>query len=235
MVGAPALEPVLHTLRPASTEDYHSAREPSEFEYESEGSEGSGTDSTGYSSTTTVMSNHDMDHTQWSDMKNHDRKRWNQKHRNWQEGCKTNAKKLKSRRSGQVVLPLFGESTKEGALTYANWRGEVEEYITKGYSSQKIKDVMFTSLEGKAKQNYQTCDKKGNLSPEKILEKMDMIYRPSVSFWDLNAKLCGLKQGDQESLKDYYECMVDISVALKEYHGDRFQLGKLTQMKKACF
>ena len=29
--------------------------------------------------------------------------------------------------------------------------------------------------------------------------------------------------------------MVDISVALKEYHGDRFQPGKLTRMKKACF
>ena len=105
----------------------------------------------------------------------------------------------------------------------------------KGYSGQKIKDVMFTSLEGKAKRNYQACDEKGNLSPEKILEKMDMIYRTSVSFRDLNAKLCGFKQGDRESLKDYYECMVDISVALKEYHGDRFQPGELTQMKKACF
>ena len=29
--------------------------------------------------------------------------------------------------------------------------------------------------------------------------------------------------------------MVDISVALKEYHGDRFQPGELAQMKKACF
>ena len=29
--------------------------------------------------------------------------------------------------------------------------------------------------------------------------------------------------------------MVDISVALKEYHGDRFQPGKLARMKKACF
>ena len=47
-----------------------------------------------------------------------------------------------------------------------------------------------------------------------------MIYGTSVSFRDLNAKLCGLKQGDQESPKDYYEWMVDISVALKEYHGD---------------
>ena len=71
--------------------------------------------------------------------------------------------------------------------------------------------------------------------PEKILEKMDMIYGTSTSFRVLNAKLCGLKQGLQESLKDYYECMVDISVALKEYHGDRFQLGELARMKKAFF
>ena len=29
--------------------------------------------------------------------------------------------------------------------------------------------------------------------------------------------------------------MVDISVALKEYHGDQFQPGELARMKKACF
>ena len=136
---------------------------------------------------------------------------------------------LRSRdwRSGQVVLPLFQESTKEGVLTYTDWRGEVKEYITKGYSGQKIKDAMFTSLEGKAKRNYQECDKKGDLTPKKILEKMDMIYGTSVSFRDLNAKLCGLKQGEQESPKDYYEQMVNIKVALKEYHGDQFKPGEL--------
>ena len=80
---------------------------------------------------------------------------------------------------------------------YADWRLEVEEYIAKGYSEQKIKDAMFTSLEGKAKRNYQACDERCDLMPEKILEKMDMIYRTSTSFRDLNAKLCGLKQGPQ--------------------------------------
>ena len=29
--------------------------------------------------------------------------------------------------------------------------------------------------------------------------------------------------------------MVDISVALKEYHSDQFQPGELAQMKKDCF
>ena len=133
------------------------------------------------------------------------------------------------------MLPLLQESTKEGALTYADWRLEVEEYIMKGYARPKIKEEIFTSLEGKAKRNYQACDEKGDLAPEKILEKMDMIYGTSVSFRDLNAKLCGLKQGDRESPKDYYECMVDISVALKEYHRDQLQPGELAKMKKQCF
>ena len=207
-------------MRPATPEDYHSAREPSKFEYESEGSEGPGTDSTGYSSMTTATSYHDTDNTQCSDTKNHDRKCQRQKHRDRKEHRSTNARKQRDCKNGQVVLPLFWESTKEGALTYTNWRLEVEEYITKKYPGPKIKEAMFTSLEGKAKRNYQAYDEKGDLSPEKILEKMDMIYGTSVSFRDLNAKLCGLRKGDWESPKDYYEWMVDISVALKEYHRD---------------
>ena len=45
--------------------------------------------------------------------------------------------------------------------------GKWREYIMKGYSGQKIKDAMFTSLEGKAKRNYQACDEKGDLTPKK--------------------------------------------------------------------
>ena len=201
-VGAPAPEPTLNAMRPATPEGYHSTREPSKFKYESEGLEGPGTDSTGYSSMTTMTSYHDTDNTQHSDTKNRDCKRRRQKHRDRQEHRSTNARKQRDRKNGWVVLPLFWESTKEGALTYTDWRLEVEEYIMKKYPGPKIKEAMFTSLEGKAKRNYQACDEKGDLSPEKILEKMNMIYGTSVSFWDLNAKLCGLKQGDWESPKD---------------------------------
>ena len=234
-VRTPAPEPTLNTMRPATPEDYHSTREPSEFEYESEGLERPGMDSMGYSSMTTVTSYHDMDNTQHSDTKNCDLKRRRQKHRDRWEHRSTNARKQRDHKNGWVVLPLFQESTKEGALTYTDWRLEVEEYIVKKYPRPKIKEAMFTSLEGKAKRNYQACDEKGDLSPEKILEKMDMIYRTSVSFRDLNTKLCRLKQVDRESPKDYYERMVDISVALKEYHGDRFQPRELARMKRQCF
>ena len=62
-VGSPALELTLNAARPATPEDYHSAWEPSEFEYESEGLEGTGTDSTAYSSTATATSHHNTDGT----------------------------------------------------------------------------------------------------------------------------------------------------------------------------
>ena len=78
-VGARALELTLNAARPATPEDYHSAREPSEFEYKSEGSEGTGTASTGYSSTATATSHHDTDGTQHSNTKNRDRRRQKQK------------------------------------------------------------------------------------------------------------------------------------------------------------
>ena len=79
VVGAPAVELMLNAARPATPEDYHSAREPSEFEYENEGSEGTGMDSMGYSSMTTATSHQDTDDTQRSNTKNHDRRCQKQK------------------------------------------------------------------------------------------------------------------------------------------------------------
>ena len=64
---------------------------------------------------------------------------------------------------------------------------------------------------------------------------MDSIYNVSVTFRDMNAQMCGLKQGTNEPIKAYYERMADISVKLEQYHGDCFGLGELKMMKKDCF
>ena len=99
-VGGPAQEPTLHALRPVTPEDYHSAHESSEFEYESEGSEGSGTDSTGYSSTTTAASHQDTDHTQCSNARIQTRNAGN---RAIMTGKKAARPMLKSRETGEVA------------------------------------------------------------------------------------------------------------------------------------
>ena len=94
---------------------------------------------------------------------------------------------------------------------------------------------MLFSLEGKARRNFRHCDEHGDLLLAEILKRMDMSYNASVNFRDLNARLCGLKQGAFESPKDYYDHMVDIGVALREYHQDHFQPGELSRIEKECF
>ena len=91
---------------------------------------------------------------------------------------------------------------------------------------------MLFSLEGKARRNFRHCDEHGDLTPAEILKQMDMLYNALVDFRELNARLCGLKQGSFEPPKDYYDRMVDIGMALREYHQDRFQPGELSRIEK---
>ena len=94
---------------------------------------------------------------------------------------------------------------------------------------------MLSSVEGQAYVNFRSCDEGRNRTPAQILREMDSIYNVSVTFRDLNARMCGLKQGMNEPIKSYYERMADISVKLEQYHEDRFGPGELSLMKKDCF
>ena len=228
--------------RTAMSDDYLSAWEPSEFEYESEEmdpgepEDDPEEDDVSISSNLTYQSNgHDTDRTHRANISNHNH-RCNQ--RKWKEHRfrhPTNAKKEEDRRKGKVVLSLFRDSPKEGALTYTDWRLEVEEYLRKGYNDNQVKDAMLSSVEGQSYVNFRSCDEGRNRTPAQILREMDSIYNVSVTFWDLNARICGLKQGMNEPIKSCYERMADISVKLEQYHGDRFGPGELSLMKKDCF
>ena len=242
----PGTVPVLPAFpdRAATPDDYHSAWEPSELEYDTEETdpkenrddveEDDDNVSVG-SDTTFKSSGHDTDRTNRMTTANRTQRR-NQRKRKESRGRRpTNARKEDERRKGKVVLSLFWDSPKEGTLTYTDWRREVEEYIRKGYDDNRIKDAMLSSVEGKAYVNFRSCDKGRNRTPMQILKEMDSIYNVSVTFRDLNARMCRLKQGMNEPIKTYYERIADISVKLEQYHGDRFGPGELKMMKKDCF
>ena len=230
--------------RTAMPDDHHSAWEPSEFEYDSketdpeepeDDSEEDEDDASVGSNSTYKSSGHDMDRTRRTNTANR-----NQKHN--QRKCKenrgrspTNAKKEEDRCKGKVVLSLFWDSPKEGALMYTDWWQEVEEYLQKGYDNNWVKDAMLSSVEGQAYVNFHSCDEGRNCTPVQILKEMDSIYNVSVTFRDLNTRMCGLKQGMNEPIKAYYERMADISVKLEQYHGDCFGPRELSLMKKDCF
>ena len=229
-----------------SPDGYHSAREPSDFDNDTdeelqqvESEEEEPMVESDNSDDGLVLGRASL-HSQRSTTENRDRKRTGRRLRATHSTRATNAKKgIKSRtpdgKKSKVVLSMFRDSQKEGAVEYADWRAEVEEYIKKGYDDNKIKDAMLFSLEGKARRNFRHCDEHGDLTPAEILKRMDMSYNALVDFRELNARLCGLKQGAFEPPKDYYDGMVDIGMALREYHQDHFQPGELSRIEKECF
>ena len=238
----PVPSPPMFPDRTATLDDYLSAREPSEFEYDSEETDPRECeddleeDDTSISSDLTYESNgHDSDWTRRTNISNHNHRRNQRKRKEHRFRHPTNAKKEEDRHKGKTVLSLFRDSPKEGTLTYTDWRREVEEYLRKGYDNNRVKDAMLSSVEGQAYVNFHSCDEGRNRTPTHILRKMDSIYNVSVTFRDLNALMCGIKQGMNEPIKSYYEWMVDISVKLEQYHGDCFSPGELSLMKKDCF
>ena len=136
----PGLMPTLPMFpdRTAMPDDYHSARESSEFEYDSketnpEEPEEDEVDTSVGSDSTYKSSGHDRDWTRRTNTINRNHRRNQRKCKeNWGR-CPTNAKKEEDRCKGKVVLSLFRDSPKEGALTYTDWCRKVEEYLRKGY------------------------------------------------------------------------------------------------------
>ena len=193
VAGGPGLERPALRATARSPDGYHSARECSDFDNDTEEelqdveSKDEPMVESNNSDTSSVRSGHTSLCSQHSTMENRDRKRTTGRLRAMDSLWSTNAKKgIKGRtldgKKSKVVLSMFRDSQKEGALEYANWRAEVEEYIKKGYEDSKIKDTMLFSLEGKVCQNCWHCDEHGDLTPTEILKRMDMSYNVSMDF-----------------------------------------------------
>ena len=94
---------------------------------------------------------------------------------------------------------------------------------------------MFASLEGMARDNAKMIDENGDLHVTRILDGLDSLYGVSMTFQSLNATLCGLQQKPMESAHAYYNQMAQITVILREHHGNRYRPGELARMSKDCF
>ena len=130
---------------------------------------------------------------------------------------------------------MFRETTKEDAISYRDWHSEIEDTLEQGHNPAKVKEVMFTSLEGMAKDNAKMINESGDLHVTHILDGLDSLYGVSMMFQSLNATLWGLQQKPMESTRAYYNCMVQITVILRECHGNRYRPGELARMSKDCF
>ena len=135
----------------------------------------------------------------------------------------------------RLSFPLFWETTKEDAISYRDWRNKIEDTLEQGHNATKVKEVMFASLEGMAKDNAKMIDENGDLHVTRILDGLDSLYGVSMTFQLLNAAFCSLQQKQMESARAYYNRMVQITVILRERHGNRYRPGELARMSKDCF
>ena len=94
---------------------------------------------------------------------------------------------------------------------------------------------MFASLEGMARDNTKMIDENKDLHVTRILDGLDSLYGVSMTFQLLNVALCGLQQKQMEPTCTYYNHMVQITVILREHHGNHYRLGELARMSKDCF
>ena len=134
-----------------------------------------------------------------------------------------------------LSFPLFRETTKEDAISYQDWRSEIEDALEHGHNAAKVKEAMFASLEGMARDNAKMIDENGDLHVTRILDGLDSLYGVSMTFQSLNAALCSLQQRQMESTRAYYNRMAQITVILRERHGNRYRPGELVRMSKDCF
>ena len=135
----------------------------------------------------------------------------------------------------RLSFPLFRETTKEDAISYWDWRSEIEDALEHGHNAAKVKEAMFASLEGMAQDNAKMIDENGDLHVTRILDGLDSLYGVSMTFQSLNTALCGLQQRQMESACAYYNRMAQITVILREHHGNRYRPGELARMSKDCF
>ena len=134
-----------------------------------------------------------------------------------------------------LSFPLFRETTKEDAISYRDWCSEIEDALEHGHNAAKVKEAMFASLEGMAQDNTKMIDENEDLHVTRILDGLDSLYRVSMTFQSLNAALCGLQQRQMESACAYYNHMAQITIILRECHGNRYRPGELARMSKDCF
>ena len=115
-----------------------------------------------------------------------------------------------------LSFPLFRETTKEDAISYRDWCSEIEDTLEHGHDAAKVKEAMFASLEGMARDNAKMIDENGDLHVTHILDGLDSLYGVSMTFQSLNAALCCLQQRQMESAHAYYNRMVQITIILRE-------------------
>ena len=129
-------------------------------------------------------------------------------------------------------IALFKDSQADNAISYHDWRDQVQGYIRRRLPETQIRESVLSALEGTPK-DMALSDNDRSLRG--ILNTLDRIYGGATSFNKLNAKLSSITQGYSESVMDYFTRLTNLRTRLNKHHGHFYREGQLDQQSKEAF
>ena len=133
------------------------------------------------------------------------------------------------------MLPLFKNSSKEGATPYIDWRNCVDELVANKLDEARIWSLVMQSLEGPLKDTARLAFKKGKGTLKDILKALDKLYGRSASYVHLQSEMCNIQQLYRESAQDYYERLVHLQVAIQDRYPERLHEMELERTAQEAF
>ena len=135
----------------------------------------------------------------------------------------------------KLNLPIFRDSTSQNAITYDDWRCDVDNCVKEGHSTTLIRDSVLSTFEGRPCQTAMTAMEDGDGSLKSIMTALDQVYRGVTMYTALLHKLTSIQQAHGKLTKDYYKCVVQIRIKLQEFHCYMFRPGELECQAKEAF
>ena len=118
----------------------------------------------------------------------------------------------------RLSLPIFRDSTSDNAITYDNWRSDVDNYVREGHSPKLIRDSVLCALEGHPHYTTKAAMDDGDGSLHSIMEVLDLVIGGATMYSALMSKLNTIQQGNREVAKDYYEHVIQLRVKPQEFY-----------------
>ena len=95
----------------------------------------------------------------------------------------------------KLNLPIFRDSTSDNAITYDDWRSEVDNYVREGHSHQLIRDSVLSALEGRPCHTAKAAMVDGDGSLKSIMSTLDQVYGGTTTYTTHLNKLNSIQQG----------------------------------------
>ena len=108
-------------------------------------------------------------------------------------------------RPKKLNLPIFRDSSSDNAITYDEWRSEVDNFVWEGHPSNLIRDSALSALEGHPRHTAKAAMEDGDGTLRSVMSTLDQVYGGATTYTTLLNKLNSMQQGYDETAKDYYE------------------------------